>query len=118
MIRFKDRLKSLIYRLERSEAPNGFNYCGQCKKKRKNWNDITYKKNYLIGFHKILHEWVAFTDYNFYAKTWVMNGYIVDIYTLKPELWDKLKPLCRACITEYLKNYKEPEGEEENEAWG
>jgi hypothetical protein len=115
MIRFKDRIYSIVYRLLRSEASNTFNSCNKCKKRRKNWIDLTHKKNLLIGYDKILGEWVAFTDYNFYAKTWAMNGYIVKIYTLHEKLWDILKPLCRKCISNFLKSYVEPE-ERSNEA--
>lgn len=111
MIRIKDRVKSIIYRLLRSEAANSFNSCGKCKKRRKNWVDLTFKNNLLIGYDKILGEWVAFTDYNFYAKTWAMNGYITNIYTLREDLWNTLKPLCRKCVTVVLTSYVEPEDE-------
>lgn len=116
MIRIKDRVYSIIYRLLRSEAANSYNSCAKCKKRRKNWADLTFKNNLLIGYDRVLDEWVAFTDYNFYAKTWAMNGYIVKIYTLHEKLWNTIKPLCRKCISGVLKNYVEPEESGINEA--
>jgi len=110
MIKVKDRIKSLIHWLVRSEAANGFTAC-KCKKRRKNWVNFSFKKNYLIGYDKILREWVAFAEYDSYAKIWAMNGYIINIYTLHEELWEKLKPLCRKCINTFLRGYKEPEDE-------
>ena len=105
MIRIKDRLKSLLYRLLRSDAANSFNAC-KCKKKR-NWADLSFKNDSLIGYDKILAEWVIFTEYNFYAKVWVMNGYIVNVHTLDEKLWNIVKLLCRKCITTTLKNHKD-----------
>lgn len=103
-----------MYRLVRSDAANGFNSCGKCKKKRKNWVDHTFKKNCLIGYYKLSSNWVIFTDYNVYAKVWAMNGYITNMYHLHEKLWAELKPLCRTCISKVLENYKEPEvGENE-----
>ena len=115
MNKLKKKIESIIYRLVRSDAANNFNSCDKCKKRRKNWVDFSFKSNLLIGYDKISDEWLAFTDFNLYAKTWAMNGYMIDIHTLNEDLWKKLKPLCRKCITEFLKSYVEPESKE-NEA--
>ena len=102
MIRFRDRLKSLVYRILRTDAANQFNVCKRCKR-RKQWRDFSFKAGYLVGYDRIVAEWVLFTEHNFYAKTWAMNGYIVDIHRLTEELWKRIEPLCRVCITEFMK---------------
>ena len=116
MIRLSDKIKSFIYRVLRSDTPNGYNSCGTCKKKRKNWADATFKPGNLVGFDNVLSEWVIFADYNVYAKIWVMNGYITNIFKLSNNLWNDIKPLCRCCITNYLKSYIEPACQEDDES--
>lgn len=113
MIRLKDLFKSIIYRLGRSDAANGFNPCSNCQVKRRHWKDLTFKKELLIGYDEVLGEWVIFSDYNTYAKIWVMNKYIVKIYTLHEKLWKEIKLLCRKCVHEIMKNYVESEESDE-----
>ena len=107
MIKIMDRIKSIIYRILRSDSPNGYNICQCCKKRRKNWAELIFKREALIGYDKVLCEWVMFSEHNVYAKVWVINGYIVKVYTLNNDLWKNICHLCRCCITEYLKDYKE-----------
>lgn len=112
MIRFWDRVKSIIYRMLRPKIPNKFNCCNVCKKYRRNWVEFDFAdstKDYLIGYDKILAEYVAFTEYNLYAKILVMNKYVVDIHKLNQELFDAIRLMCRKCIRNYLKNYVEVE---------
>lgn len=110
-LRFKDYFYSAIYRLLRSEATNNFSSCGKCKKRCRNFSGSLFKENSLIGYDRILGEWVVFTEYNTYAKIWVLNGHTVKILTLHEKLWKDIRPLCRKCISDYLVNYKEPENE-------
>lgn len=107
MIKIKDKIKSIFYRVLRSEQPNGFNMCNTCKKRRKNWQDFSFKPNNLIGHDNILGEWVSFSDYNGYAKIWVINGYITDIYILTEALYGSIRLLCRCCIATFLETYEE-----------
>jgi len=103
MIKLTDKIRSLFYRLLRSEAPNGFNICKKCRKKRRNWNEIS-KKHTFIGYDQVLGEWVSFTEHNMYAKAWAMNGYITNLTKRTDELDIRILPLCRKCITDLLNN--------------
>lgn len=114
MIRLKDWFESIIYRVCRSDAANGFSACTACHKRRKHWLDLTFKKDLLIAYDRILDEWVVFSEYNGYSKIWVMNKYIVKIYTLHEQLWKQLKPLCGKCVHGVMKDYVEQEEEDEN----
>lgn len=114
-LRLKDRLYSLLYRLLRSEASNGLRPCSKCKKRKRQINDWLFKPEYLIGYDKVLGEWVIFSEYNTYAKIWAINGYVVRIFTLHEKLWEKIGRMCRLCMTEHFETYVEP-GDGENEA--
>lgn len=104
MIRFKDRLKSLLYRVLRTQIPTDLiDTCNKCKKKRRSLFNLSFKPNHFIGYDKILSEWILFIDYNLYAKVWIMNGYIVNVRELDEKLWQKIKLLCCQCITRHFK---------------
>jgi hypothetical protein len=105
MIKLVDKIKGIIYRALRSGAYTTYNACYKCKKRRRNdWTDIVLSTNHLLGYDKILDEWIMIRDSNMYAKVWVMNGYITDIRELTEELWNTIRPLCRKCIGEHLKH--------------
>jgi len=114
-LRFKDRIFSILYRLLRSEASNNLSSCNRCKKRKRQIDNWIYKPEYLIGYDKVLGEWVVFSEYNTYAKIWAISGYVIRIYTLHEKLWNKIRRLCRVCMTEHFKTYVEPE-DEGNEA--
>jgi len=104
MIHFFDRISSLFYRILRIEIPNYFGACKTCNKYKKNWDIFIFKENHLIGFDNILAEWVFFSDFNIYAKVWIINGYITNIHILDKDLWNRIKSLCRKCISKILQN--------------
>lgn len=110
-LRLKDRVYSIIYKLLRSEASNGINSCSKCKKYKKQITDFVFKPEFLIGYSKVLGEWVVFSEYNTYAKIWAMNGYVVNIFTLHEKLWKSIRYLCRRCMTEHFETYAEPQDE-------
>jgi hypothetical protein len=102
-MKFRDKLRSFLYLLLSSNAPNRYNKCSQCKNKR-NWYLISAfdeKTNYLVGYYKITGEWVIFEDYNLYVKVLVLNGYIDHIFKLNKNIWNDLHFLCKKCIMQY-----------------
>jgi hypothetical protein len=108
MIKIIDRIKSIYYRLLRSEAPNTFNCCKKCKKRRKNWSELNKNHNF-IGYHNVWGEWISFRENNMYAKVSAMNGYITNLVKLTDEISNIIKPLCRKCITEIVNNKYSPD---------
>lgn len=112
MIKFSDRMKSWVYRALRSDAPNSHNACDECKKYKRNWSDTSPKKNQMVAFDRVLHEWVVFAETNFYAKTWIMNGYIANFHNLTDDMWLNIRLKCRNCIANYFEEHKDPEEDE------
>lgn len=112
-LRVKDYIKSFFYRLLRTEVPaDVFNSCSKCKKRCRNFveHPKTFK-NCLVGYDRVLGEWVFFSDHNGYVKILVMNGYIVSIFTLSEKLWKIIRPLCRKCLNVYFETYVEEDDE-------
>jgi len=108
MIKFIELIKSMAYRLLRSRAYSSFNCCSKCKKNRKNyWDTFNFKSDHLIGYDKILAEWILFQDNNLYVKIWLMNGYVVDVYPLTEKIWNTISTFCSRCIKKHFVSLKQ-----------